>query len=418
MYKVGISGLPGAGKGLFATKKIKKGVIIGEYRGKHLSSRERESLKDDSYVWCLDDGTFIDGKPIKMNPLKYVNGCKGPEQASMVNVDALEKGGKIFYKAISDIGKKQEIIIDYGDDYFETTEDKINNWKAYTSIQRSVVKGLLWCVKKFEDRRFFISQSTNLIVMLQGMVCSHPRRKFNKILIEWMRHTLERMSFLLDRIIKGDASEIIPMFFSLKYVKASASTYNRFLDYWKTKVDKEIYEGDKSFRDNIATEDFDSLSSEAVDYSFLRMVKKLKLPGLPKDRFDKYWRAMKRMGFEDFERDSDLDYHATHIVFIYKSYNCASGKKDSLVKKAETYLIEESGRILDRSSDIDLISETLECMIILKSKKWLVRNQGKFTKKILKSQRVNGSWMSKGDKTMYDRFHGTWTSLGALYHLF
>jgi hypothetical protein len=432
----------GAGKGLFAGKDFNKFEKLGEYIGIKLNEKQRDKLKDDSYVWVLSGkykGFYIDGKSYKKNnKMRFVNGCKGKSQQLKVNVDAYQYRGKVFYKTIKKVKKGTEFIIDYGDDFFDDDDDdddddidyyynQLKNYKTKTKIQKSVVSTILWCIDFFKNKRHFNSQSPNWVAFLQGLICIRPKSKFSKILIGLLKNELEFMSNNLKIIFKNDGEELMPIFYSLKYVGVSKKCFNKFKKYYNnlSKSDREIYEGDKSFKKSVKKDDFDSLSSEAINYVFLRLSKSNnKGIKFPKDYLNIYMKAMTNQNIKKIEQKknvdiNDLDYHITHLIFIYNSYSCGKYKKKSrLIKEAEDYLIRNSNRILKKSKDIDLIGETLDCMIVLKNKTWLKKNKARFINHILKKKKKNGSYNRNPKGDLYDRFHGAWACVGALYHFF
>jgi len=109
------------GKGVFATRKIRKGTRIIEYGGdksdKEESNRRGLALFDESrktggasvYIFDLNDDWDLDGnKP--WNPARLINHSCEPN-AEMVNED-----DRLFLFATEDIAKGAEITFDYGYD--------------------------------------------------------------------------------------------------------------------------------------------------------------------------------------------------------------------------------------------------------------------------------------------------------------
>lgn len=117
------SRIKGAGLGIFAKDFIPKGTRLGWYRGDHLSKKEYLKTEPDTYIWMLEDDRnrefYVDAyKTKKSNKLRYVNGCKTPGQSLSVNVEAYQKDDRIWYKTTRKIRSNEEIIIDYGEDYW------------------------------------------------------------------------------------------------------------------------------------------------------------------------------------------------------------------------------------------------------------------------------------------------------------
>ena len=113
-----------AGKGAFAKKDLKKGLRLGEYNGKLLSLEEYEELSDKAYIFEVKkkfEGRyylfFIDAR--SGDALKFVNGAYTKEQKEKVNVEAYQYSERIFFRTKREVKKGEELIIDYGDNYWE-----------------------------------------------------------------------------------------------------------------------------------------------------------------------------------------------------------------------------------------------------------------------------------------------------------
>ena len=124
LIKVKDSSFAFAGKGAFAKKDLKKGLRLGEYNGKLLSLEEYEALTDKAYVFEVKkkfEGRyylfFIDARA--GDALRFVNGAYTKEQKEKVNVEAYQYSERIFFRTKRDIKKGEELIIDYGDNYWE-----------------------------------------------------------------------------------------------------------------------------------------------------------------------------------------------------------------------------------------------------------------------------------------------------------
>ena len=99
-------------RGAFATEDIPKGTKIVEYIGEKIDNEEaerREAINDEkgvTYIFCLDDNSFIDGA-VGGNDSRFINHSCEP------NCDYLIEDGRIFYYANRDIKKGEELTIDY-----------------------------------------------------------------------------------------------------------------------------------------------------------------------------------------------------------------------------------------------------------------------------------------------------------------
>jgi uncharacterized protein len=101
------------GRGVFATRKIRKGTRLIEYKGEVIDEDEadrRYPWNDDerhhTFLFRLDDGSVIDAGP-RGSAAKYINHSCDP------NCEAVEEDGRIFIDAIRDIAKGVELVYDY-----------------------------------------------------------------------------------------------------------------------------------------------------------------------------------------------------------------------------------------------------------------------------------------------------------------
>lgn len=121
------STIEGAQQGAFAIQDIPKGVRIGEYRGRLLSMEQYESLEDKRYTFEVAKRFrgryylfYVDAKDLAYsNVLRYVNGAYSQSQRAMINVESYQYAGKIWYRSIKVIKAGQELITDYGDNYWQ-----------------------------------------------------------------------------------------------------------------------------------------------------------------------------------------------------------------------------------------------------------------------------------------------------------
>jgi len=109
-YKVkrGISGL-----GLFSEKNIKRNDWIIEYTG---VLRKNEDVVGDTtkYLFDLNDKMTLDGSS-RSNTARYINhACKGASNAAWKIVN-----DRVYIRAISSINAGEEILYDYGKEYFD-----------------------------------------------------------------------------------------------------------------------------------------------------------------------------------------------------------------------------------------------------------------------------------------------------------
>jgi SET domain-containing protein len=124
MLYVGRSNIPGSGKGLFTREAINKGELVIEYTGK---IRKWDEVKDDPsnlYIYYVDDDYVIDAKNSPEVVARYANDAEGVTQVNglennctFVNID-----NRIYIKAIKNIPAHTEILVEYGENYWETVK--------------------------------------------------------------------------------------------------------------------------------------------------------------------------------------------------------------------------------------------------------------------------------------------------------
>lgn len=101
------------GLGLKALRKFKIEEEIIEYVGRHMSN---EQLSGDAnrYLFQLDEKNYIDGSDTS-NLARYINHSCKPNAQAFLSSD--EK--RITIEAIKPIKRGDEIVIDYGQEYFD-----------------------------------------------------------------------------------------------------------------------------------------------------------------------------------------------------------------------------------------------------------------------------------------------------------
>ena len=115
---------------MFADEDIDEGIVLPyEYRGDRLTEKECEQLTDTSYVWEIttdnDKVICIDAKPHhKDNFIRYVNGAGNPKQCKQVNLEMIQENDRVYYKTTKRVMKGEELIVNYGDEYFEVANGK------------------------------------------------------------------------------------------------------------------------------------------------------------------------------------------------------------------------------------------------------------------------------------------------------
>ena len=109
------------GKGVFASRDIKKGEKIIQYLGRKITKKESDIISDKTlekaknnkdlgevYIFDLNKKYDLDGN-IPNNPAKYINhSCKPNAETEQDEKD------RIWITAMKDIKKGEEIIYNYG----------------------------------------------------------------------------------------------------------------------------------------------------------------------------------------------------------------------------------------------------------------------------------------------------------------
>lgn len=105
---------PIAGKGAFATRLIRKGERIVEYKGEHITSAEADRRYDDddetqphhTFLFEVDEDDVIDAT-YGGNSSRYINHSCNP------NCEAVIEDGRVFIEALRTIREGDELLYDY-----------------------------------------------------------------------------------------------------------------------------------------------------------------------------------------------------------------------------------------------------------------------------------------------------------------
>lgn len=127
--------IPNAGRGLFAKKIFTKGEIIGEYTGKILWLDDKEIKKfKGKTIYFMEKGVKN-----KNNKIKYIDGHPDYEETGLLsfandaiftefenNAAFIETKNKIIMICQKRIPKGAEILVDYGDQYWEDDTENVD----------------------------------------------------------------------------------------------------------------------------------------------------------------------------------------------------------------------------------------------------------------------------------------------------
>lgn len=116
------SGLPGAGKGLFAKTFIPKGTLIVEYKGKKTTWKEVNNNDGNNvYIYFVKRNHVIDARRHKRALARYANDAKGLQRVKGItnNAEYIEDGLKVYIQSKKDIPAGAEILVEYGKEYWD-----------------------------------------------------------------------------------------------------------------------------------------------------------------------------------------------------------------------------------------------------------------------------------------------------------
>ena len=119
------SGIPGAGRGLFTLKAIKKGATIVVYRGERVTQDEYDK-HPSGYGVAIPGGMVIDGRSTQSSLGRYANDCRAGNrragQCSGNNAELVydEKPFKLRIQAVKNIPANREVLVSYGARYWKT----------------------------------------------------------------------------------------------------------------------------------------------------------------------------------------------------------------------------------------------------------------------------------------------------------
>ena len=120
--EIKLSQLPNAGKGLIATEFIPKNTRIVEYKGKITTWKEVDDNDgNNGYIYYVKRHHVIDASGHPSALARYANDAKGLQRVKGIknNSEYVEEGLKVFIEAKRDIPAGEEILVEYGKEYWD-----------------------------------------------------------------------------------------------------------------------------------------------------------------------------------------------------------------------------------------------------------------------------------------------------------
>ena len=144
LYKIKKSNIDN--KGLYASKNIKSGKLVINYKGKLITKKETDTnpkFDNDKaiYLFNLNRRFDLDGD-FEYNTARLINHSCNP------NCEVNGKGLKLWITAIRDIKKGEELSYDYGFGYDEDYKQFVCKCGAKNCVGYIVREGSRWRIKK------------------------------------------------------------------------------------------------------------------------------------------------------------------------------------------------------------------------------------------------------------------------------
>jgi SET domain-containing protein len=118
------SSLPGAGKGLFTKKPIKKNAKVIEYKGEIIDWKEYEKrVKEDKdgYLFYINKKRCIDAFSTPEHKARYANDAQGLSKVKGLKNNAIYEifGDQCYIVSTRNIEAGEEIFVSYSKDYWD-----------------------------------------------------------------------------------------------------------------------------------------------------------------------------------------------------------------------------------------------------------------------------------------------------------
>ena len=130
------SRIPNAGKGLFTTSAIRKGDLIVEYKGEHMSwakcmKRYGKDINDARYLFFVSSKNCIDAQRTPNELARYANDAGGfnVKKGLKNNAEYTNIKGVPYIIATTKISPGSEILVDYSGDYWKLMKKELEDKK-------------------------------------------------------------------------------------------------------------------------------------------------------------------------------------------------------------------------------------------------------------------------------------------------
>lgn len=128
--KVKRSGLPNAGKGLFTTVDIPRGMRIVEYKGVIKTWKEiSDNPVFNGYVFYINKNRVIDAKNYKAGLAQLANDAKGLSRVEGMrnNCKYEQDGNRVYIVAMKNIPAGAELLVGYGKEYWDVVRENFKD---------------------------------------------------------------------------------------------------------------------------------------------------------------------------------------------------------------------------------------------------------------------------------------------------
>lgn len=137
------STLPNAGKGLFAKEFIPKETRIVEYKGKITTWKEVDDKDgNNGYIYFVKSNHVIDASSHPSALARYANDARGLQRVKGLknNAEYIEDGLRVFIEAKRDIPAGEEILVEYGKEYWDVIRHNQKVEKEREKLRKSKKK--------------------------------------------------------------------------------------------------------------------------------------------------------------------------------------------------------------------------------------------------------------------------------------